>query len=73
MIVPWWTQRHWWPLLCPDGFHFADFVVDYVRLPREADLFVPGAGRGNEAHVGPPDFDAFAIRVDFRPFPLRVG
>jgi hypothetical protein len=70
IIVPMWTGRYWWPLLCPDGVNFAGFVVDWVELPRGdpvgGDLFLPGAGRANEAHVGPPAFRVFAVRVDFR-------
>ena len=28
LIVPHWPRQPWWPLLCPDGMHFAEFVVD---------------------------------------------
>jgi hypothetical protein len=70
VIVPEWTGRHWWPLLCPDGTHWASFVVDSLELPTDAiegvDLFMPRAGRANEVHVGPPDFKVWALRLDFR-------
>ena len=56
--------------MCPDGEHFAPFVVDHVDLPTDAiegvDLFSPGAGRANEVHVGPPSFEVVALRIDFR-------
>mmetsp|Transcript_27203 Transcript_27203/g.33009 ORF Transcript_27203/g.33009 Transcript_27203/m.33009 type:complete len:630 (+) Transcript_27203:1385-3274(+) len=79
VIVPYWTRQHWWPLLSPDGQHFSTFVVDVVELPavsiQGVSLFLPGAGRANEAYVGPPSFRVLALRVDFtrrRSVPLRV-
>ncbi|KAK3244028.1 hypothetical protein CYMTET_46348 [Cymbomonas tetramitiformis] len=44
IIVPYWTGRHWWPILCPDGQHFAPFVRDWRELPRDTAeaLFLPG-------------------------------
>ena len=68
IIVPVWKGRHWWPLLCPDGFNFASFVVSSVELPRNSwgrPLFLPGAGRANEFAVGAPNFRVLAIRVSF--------
>ncbi|KAK3269709.1 hypothetical protein CYMTET_21853 [Cymbomonas tetramitiformis] len=43
IIVPYWTGRHWWPILCPDGQHFAPFVRDWRELPRDTAeaLFLP--------------------------------
>ncbi|KAK3282144.1 hypothetical protein CYMTET_10105 [Cymbomonas tetramitiformis] len=66
VICPRWTGRHWWPLLCPDGVHFAPFVVDWRELPTDSiePLFRPGAGRANEAAVGPPSFRVLALRID---------
>ena len=71
---PIWQKQAWWPLVCPDGVHFAPWVVDWVELPRSADLFLPGQGRSNEEGVGLPDFRVLALRADFgAPFvlPLR--
>eukprot|EP00854_Cymbomonas_tetramitiformis_P012319 gene12319-biopygen12671 len=67
IIIPYWTSRHWWPILCPDGQHFAPFVRDWRELPRDTAeaLFLPGAGRANERAVGPPNFRVMALRVDF--------
>jgi hypothetical protein len=69
IILPEWTGRHWWPVLCPDGEHFAPFVVDSVELPTTSiegvELFLPGAGRANQVGVGPPAFKVWACRVDF--------
>ena len=69
IIIPVWTGRHWWPLLCPDGVNWASFVVDWFVIPREAiegvHVFSPGAGMANEGFVGPPSFEVRALRVDF--------
>jgi hypothetical protein len=70
VIIPGWEGRHWWPIVCPDGYNWASFVVDWKWLPPDsiegASLFKPGAGRANEVSVGPPKFDVYALRVDFR-------
>ena len=77
IVVPVWTKRHWWPMLCPDGEHFAGWVLDFIELPTDAvdgfTLFAPGAGRSNEAHVGPPKFRVIAVRVDFSVQAGRLG
>ncbi|KAK3263187.1 hypothetical protein CYMTET_27991 [Cymbomonas tetramitiformis] len=67
IIVPYWTGRHWWPLICPDGQNFAPFIRDWRELPRDTAeaLFLPGAGRANERAVGPPNFRVLALRVDY--------
>lgn len=65
IIVPVWQKQAWWPLVCPDGVHFAPWVVDWVELSRSRDLFMPGQGRANEEGVGLPDFRVLALRGDF--------
>ena len=32
IVVPMWTTQPWWLLLCPDGVHFADCVVQWTEL-----------------------------------------
>ena len=31
IVVPAWKSAPYWPVLCPDGTHFADFI--YALLP----------------------------------------
>ena len=42
--APVWPASWWWKRLCPDGKHFAAFVVDWLELP--VTLFVMGEGHG---------------------------
>ncbi|KAK3262990.1 hypothetical protein CYMTET_28181 [Cymbomonas tetramitiformis] len=66
MLFDFWF-RHWWPLLlCPDGVHFASFVVDWKELPTDSvePLFRPVAGRTNEVAAGPPSFRVPTLNID---------
>jgi len=75
IILPQWEGRHWWPLICPSGVdqhgspRWASFVIDSLELPSTsvegAQLFSPGAGRGNDGTIGPPKFRVWAVRVTF--------
>jgi hypothetical protein len=44
LLLPVWPASWWWKRLCPDGKHFAAFVVDWLELP--VTLFVMGEGHG---------------------------
>ncbi|KAK3246759.1 hypothetical protein CYMTET_43721 [Cymbomonas tetramitiformis] len=48
IVAPVWTFQPWWVLLCPDGVHLADCVVQWTELQPSADTFLPGLGRANE-------------------------
>lgn len=68
MIVPRWTKQHWWPLICPDGSHFAPFVVDWLEFSpqQRVGLFLPGSVSAYSANGNAPaPFRAFALRLDF--------
>lgn len=65
VVVPGWTTQPWWLLLCPDGVHFADCVVQWTELETSRSTFLPGLGRANEEGVGLPDFRVFVVRVSF--------
>ncbi|KAK3251825.1 hypothetical protein CYMTET_38851 [Cymbomonas tetramitiformis] len=63
LVVPMWCTQPWWLLLCPDGVHFADCVVQWTELETSRSTFLPGLGRANERGVGLPDFRVFVVRV----------
>ena len=42
LVVPQWESAPYWPVLCPDGEQFAEFVHGVVQLPHTHDLIVPG-------------------------------
>lgn len=71
VVVPLWPGRPWWPLVAPDGIHWADFVTDAVPLPRARDLFLPGEASGNQVARNAPNWEVAVIRVDFRPGAAR--
>ncbi len=52
-------------MLCPDGVHLADCVVQWTELQPSADTFLPGLGRSSEGGVGLPDFRVLLLRVSF--------
>jgi len=65
IVAPVWTFQPWWVLLCPDGVHLADCVVQWTELQPSADTFLPGLGRANERGVGLPAFRVLVLRVSF--------
>ena len=67
VIVPHWPGRQWWPLLCPDGVHFARFVVDWRELVASPGLFSSGWHSGNTAGCKMPGYRFFALRISFLP------
>ncbi|KAK3252390.1 hypothetical protein CYMTET_38307 [Cymbomonas tetramitiformis] len=42
VVAPMWVFQPWWVLLCPDGVHLADCVVQWTELQPSADTFLPG-------------------------------
>ena len=81
LIAPYWRGQHWWPLLVPDGVHFAAFVTDWRELPVDSieapAIFMSGAGSANEESPGPPLFRVLALRISFVSAPhvclMRAG
>jgi hypothetical protein len=67
VIVPYWPGHCWWPLVCPDGRHWAPYVVDALEIPQEGDTFHPGeTSMKTSGMVTRPRFRVFALRVDGR-------
>jgi hypothetical protein len=71
VIIPIRMWAPWWPLICPDGAHWADFVTDAVEFPTATVLFAPGNSTGADSS-SPPRFRTVALRVDFRDRPVRI-
>lgn len=72
VIIPVREWAPWWPLVCPDGAHWAPFITDAVELPSNTVLFTAGGSTGAvESH--PPRFRVMALRVDFRERPERIA
>jgi hypothetical protein len=65
VIIPIRKWASWWPQVCPDGAHWAEFVTDAVELPTETVLFAPGNSTGASSS-SPPKFRVMALRMDLR-------
>ena len=55
LVVPLWHSAPFWPMVCPDGSRFADFIIDWMELPRCNSVF------GNENL----NFRMLASRIHF--------
>ena len=33
LIVPLWLSAPFWPMICPDGVNFSDFIIDWMDIP----------------------------------------
>ena len=42
LVVPQWLLSPFWPLLFPDGIDPAEFVKEYMELPKTETLILPG-------------------------------
>lgn len=66
VIVPHWPGQPWWAMLCPDGLHWATFVVDWIELEGSHLLFSSGHHSGNTRGCVMPGYRFFALKVSFR-------
>ena len=65
IVAPAWPAQPWWPILCPDGIHFAAQVVDVAPLTR-SDFCLGPVGRPSFLTQTHWRFAAFAILWDNR-------
>ena len=54
-----------WPLLCPDGRHFAPFVHAYEIIPYQNGMLLPGRSGNNLGDSLKSDSSLLAIAFDF--------
>lgn len=60
-MVPVWKSATFWPIVCPDGWYFAEFIINYMYFPEQEGLIVPGQS-GQECFTN----SAFlALRISF--------
>ncbi len=65
LILPGWCSAPFWPLVCPDGCSFADFVVGWMALPTDMSAFLPGIQKHAVFGLGALAFPVFALRICF--------
>ena len=66
LVVPLWRSALFWPLIAPDGVHFASFIINWVELPRSKDTFWSGRHSPGLFGKGDIHFRVLALRIDFR-------
>jgi len=65
LLVPAWESAPFWPMLCSDGLHWSDFVIDVISLPLTSCMFHPGRS-GSVLFKGAfPNTGVLAIRLEF--------
>lgn len=64
LIIPQWKSAPFWPLLFPDGFNAAYFIVDCKKLD-EAKLIVKGRGNNGVFSQKPLKFIMLALKIRF--------
>ena len=68
LIVPQWLSAPFWPLLFPNGWDPAEYVVEWMELPSGTELILPGLN-GASLFKGPPNTPVLAIRINCGPRP----
>ena len=72
MIVPEWPSASFWPVLSPQCGSRRQYIVDFVYLPKIADLCIQGRGQSivykskKCLFAGALPFRMLALRLDFR-------
>ena len=61
---PQWFSSPFWPLLFPNGFTPADFVVGVIELPSSEALIISGQSGAN-LFKGLPNTPVLALKLDF--------
>ena len=62
LIVPQWFSAPFWPLLFPNGVEPAQFVKQFIELPRCETTFLPGRSECN-LFEGVPNTTVLALRI----------
>ena len=65
LIIPKWDKAYFWPVICPDGIHLADFVWDWRWLPDRGGVVHQGKFRNKVFQGNKLSFRMLALRIDF--------
>ena len=63
--MPEWPSAVFWPLICPDGSSFADFIVAHSYFPLVPGLFVKGKRGACLFKSEIPNTNVLPLRMDF--------
>ncbi len=62
LFFPLWKSQPFWTVICTDGVHFSEFVIDWLLIQ---PCFVPGRLVVNSVFKGFAPFDSLVVRLDF--------
>ena len=61
LAVPLWKSASYWPILAPNGRHFARFVTRYMKI---RPFLLSGPDLSNSTFKGFPTFDFVVMRIN---------
>ena len=70
LIVPLWTSAPWWPLLTTDGRQPQPWIVNWMDLPLNDEMFIPAVAESCLFGLGTPAYRVLALRICFSGPPL---
>ena len=72
MIVPVWRSSVFWPVLCPNGVHFASFIHDYRFFPFGNNVVMRGKRNNSIFGASGRPLQLLALRSSFEVPPCNV-
>ena len=72
LIMPCWKSAPFWPVLCPDGVHFVEYVKRWAQLQFSSWIFQDGHSGNNIGTAFTTDTSILALFLDFNSAP-RAG
>ena len=73
LLVPLWRSVPFWPLLCPDGRHFAHYIHAYEIIPYQFGMLSCGCSGNNLGDSLKPDSSLLASAFDFSKPPRQFN
>ena len=65
LVVTAWKSAPYWPVLCPDGAHFADFIHHWEKVKFYPQLFHDGCSGNNIGSAMNTETLIIALFIDF--------
>ena len=65
IVVPAWKSAPYWPVLCPDGTHFADFIHHWEKVHFYPQLLHDGHSGNNTGNAMNTEMLILALFTDF--------
>ena len=65
LIVPHWPSAPFWPMICPCGDQFEEYIVNVMELPLVEGLFIPSYSGAVLFNNKVPNTKVLALRCDF--------